>query len=159
MQNIDEWTKQLTRAYKEELEEAIVIEQRSELEKYGKILQSAILRVWDNYMNSYTPVVYKRTGRTRQGIILDKNVKVGANGKLEIAVQFLDSYMDRYETITGEKRNTFLAIDEGWVIDTDKPYNYGYASGQDLTGQIRDTIESLLPDYIHFEFVGVGNII
>ena len=159
MENIDQWANQILKALKVEIDRELQKETTKDLQKIGSELNRAILQGWDSYLHSYTPKQYVRTGKTRAGIQLDKNIKVNADKSLEISVQFVDSYMMRYDFAHGgAKRNVFMAMNEGWGSGSGI-YRFDYSPPLDILSKVEKEIEHMLPSNIKLKIKWSGGSI
>ena len=126
-----------------------------EVENYTTRMYLAIMMEWDAYYNSYTPVVYKRTGMTERGI---NPTKVRREGDKFIAsVEFDDSMMYHDDSLTIGSQKTYghsyMMIDMGWTDVNLKPnkYRYAYYEGYGMTARVVNKMKSMLPDWIELE--------
>lgn len=159
MEDIDVWANQVVRALKYEIEKELKETQEKELDKYGTRLNELILSGWDDYLHSYNPKQYVRTGKTRQGIQLDRNVKVNRDKTLEISVQFVDSYMMRYDFANGgTKRNVFMAMNDGWG-NGNGVFRFDYSPSLDILSKVEREMEHMLPDDIKLKIKWSGGSI
>lgn len=159
MEDIDVWANQVVRALKYEIEKDLKEMQEKELDKYGTRLNELILSGWDDYLHSYSPKQYVRTGKTRQGIQLDRNVKVNRDKSLEISVQFVDSYMVRYDFANGgAKRNVFMAMNDGWG-NGNGVFRFDYSPPLDILSKVEREMEHMLPDDIKLKIKWSGGSI
>lgn len=144
----------LSESAKEELEKQVKKEMEEEI--FNLYIQTTI--EWNNYLESYTPAMYKRTGDTERGITLNPTLRRDSLGNLFMSVEFLDEYMYDDEVLTREPRHKYMAINNGWdlkdyVKDGHEPkdrfhyYDDGY-------GQLEKTIEEYMkkkPDWLRLD--------
>lgn len=157
MENIDVWADQVVIALKRELEDETKKYYKKELDRLGQDLYKSFLSKWDEYLHSYTPKQYVRTGRTRQGIKLDRKVALKHDGTLEVSVQFEDSYMRQYDfNKGGTKRNVFMAMNDGWGSFGAKPDRFAYSPPLHIIERVESEIGRALPDNIKLEIKWTG---
>lgn len=156
MKNIDVWVDQVVESLKKELEDEGKKYYKKELNRLGKDLHNSFLIKWDEYLHSYTPKQYVRTGRTRQGIKLDKTVALKHDGTLEVSVQFEDSYMRQYDSFGGKTRNVFIAMNDGWGSFGAEPDRYAYSPPLHIIERVESEIGRSLPDNIKLEIKWTG---
>ena len=156
MENIDVWADQVVKVLKKELEDEARKYYKKELNRLGQDLHNSFLSKWDEYLHSYTPKQYVRTGRTRQGIKLDREVALKHDGTLEVSVQFEDSYMRQYDSLSGKTRNVFMAMNDGWGKYGAKPDRYAYSPPLHIIERVESEISRSLPDNIKLEIKWTG---
>ena len=115
------------------------------MKKYGKKLENTIKKEWQGYLNSYSPVRYKRTGNTLESIHYSGNVGGTLASGMVTSVSYGSMATDRYSK---SYRIPFKAIDEGWTSGP-RPYRYAYYEGYGLTDKIIAEFEGQLPSYIN----------
>lgn len=162
MKNLDQWANSIARELKKALEEEIGDELKKTTVLYAEIFQEAILRQWESYLNSYSPKMYNRTGMTSAGIIVDSRPKVNIDKTIEASVQFLDSYMYQYESISGGRRHVFMAMNDGWgdksLSDGDYGYRYYGFEGIHILEAVERELKAILPPYINLEIKWSGKM-
>lgn len=131
--------------YEAELNRAAEKELTREMKKYGKKLENTIKKEWQGYLNSYSPVRYKRTGNTLESIHYSGNVGGTLASGMVTSVSYGSMATDRYSK---SYRIPFKAIDEGWNSGP-RPYRYAYYEGYGLTDKIMSEFEGQLPSYIN----------
>ena len=157
MDNIDMWANQVVKALKDELEDEAKKYYKNELNNLGQELHKSFLNKWDEYLHSYTPKQYVRTGRTRQGIKLDRKVALRSDGTLEISVQFEDSYMRQYDFNNGgTKRNVFMAMNDGWGRSGQEPYRFASSPPLHIIERVQSELGRSLPNNIKLEIKWTG---
>lgn len=130
-----------------------------QVEKYTVEMYLAVMMEWDAYYNSYSPVVYNRTGMTERGI---NPTKVRREGDKFIAsVEFDDNMMYHDGNPFGSQKtygHAYMMIDMGWSDSSLKPkkYRYSYYEGYGMTARVVKAMKSRLPDWIELE-VQVNN--
>ena len=134
----------LSDSAREELEKKVKKEMEEEI--FNLYIQTTI--EWDNYMQSYTPKMYDRTGETKRGIVLDPTLRRDSFGNLIMSVEFLDEFMYEDEILTQTPRHKYMAINNGWdlrdeVSEGKEPKNrfHYYDDGY---GQLDTTIRKYL---------------
>jgi hypothetical protein len=85
------------------------------LEYEAKKLEKIAKKVWLQYQASYSPTVYRRTGKTLDGIKITKVKKDGLFG-WQIMVTFEDKkmYHSSYVSMSQPKGHSVMLIDSGW---------------------------------------------
>lgn len=91
-------------------EEAVFV-----LQQEGQKLEKIAKRVWQEYYGSYTPKVYRRTGKTLEGIKLGIVKRDGAIG-FQVVVTFEDKnmYHNSYVNKGQPKGHSVMLISSGW---------------------------------------------
>lgn len=155
MFNLDTWINNICREIEKELKEEMTKEYKEAVVIYASMYYEAVHREWDNYLNSYEPVAYMRTGNTSAGIVLDDRPNIKLDGTIEASVQFEDSYMIDYEVIQGKKRHIFLAMNDGWNIPAKgrRKANFHQFGGLDILERVEAEIKRLLPPEIKLEVI------
>ena len=82
--------------YEAELNRAAEKELTREMKKYGKKLENTIKKEWQGYLNSYSPVRYKRTGNTLESIHYSGNVGGTLASGMVTSVSYGSGATDRY---------------------------------------------------------------
>lgn len=147
----------LSDSAREELEKQVKKEMEEEI--FNLYIQTTI--EWDNYLKSYKPKMYKRTGDTERGISLNPTLRRDSLGNLFMSVEFLDEYMYDDEVLTGEPRHKYMAINNGWDLtsyggDAPKDRFHYYDEGY---GQLQKTIEEYMkkkPDWLRLDIEWEG---
>lgn len=126
-----------------------------QVEKYTVEMYLTVMMEWDAYYNSYSPVIYKRTGMTERGI---NPTKVRREGdKFVASVEFDDSMMYHDDNaVRGSQKtygHSYMMIDMGWSDMNLKPtkYRYAYYEGYGMTARVVSAMKSRLPDWIELE--------
>ena len=132
----------LSESAREDLERQVKKEMEEEI--FQLYIQTTI--EWDNYMQSYTPKMYERTGETERGITLNPTLRRDAKGNLVMSVEFLDELMYDDEVLTGKPRHKYMAINNGWDLKDEatgapKDRFHYYDDGY---GQLDTTIDKYL---------------
>ena len=152
LEDLQKKVDKLSDSAREELEKRVKKEMEEEI--FNLYIQTTM--EWDNYMQSYTPKMYKRTGDTERGISPNPTLRRDSLGNLFMSVEFLDEYMYDDEVLTGEPRHKYMAINNGWDLTSfagDEPkdrfhyYDEGY-------GQLQKTIEEYMkkkPDWLRLD--------
>lgn len=101
----------------------------SDLKSQASMLLGDINALWRGYENSYTPTVYRRTGKTRAGFSLSEPRVTGSGPttKIEIDLILDDEMMWHNSLFGGNKGHSFMLISEGW----DAPALRAYRGGND----------------------------
>lgn len=121
---------------------------KKELVKFGQKLEEVAKLVWDEYLASYQPTVYRRTGKTRAGIQLNPSVSTTYDGRYVVKLEFKNSNMFDSRS----NRHTYLSIDKGWNYGG-KRYMYDYYEGFDLIAKTIGRVERIIPAWMSIETV------
>ena len=118
--------------------------QQEAIKQYSKILKSEVLRLKnciqkriDEYMDSYSPVLYERTGRFQNSLYVDDIVDVDIVGnKISMSLKFgSGAYHMSGDGIngwegTGEQVNVAILLEYGYQVQKDVWFknieNFGY---------------------------------
>lgn len=131
------------------------------VEDYTADLYIQILLAWDSYYNSYSPTVYKRTGRTEAGISPTSVKRVG--NKFIASVEFDNNNMYHDESARFGSQKTYghsyAMIDVGWEDRSLKPdkYRYSYYDGANMTAKAIKAMRAVLPEWIEIEIKVANN--
>lgn len=120
------------------------VKKQMEEEIFQLYIQTTI--EWNNYLESYTPKMYERTGDTERGIVLNPTLRRDAQGNLIMSVEFLDELMYDDEVLTGQPRHKYMAINNGWDLKEEaagKPKDR-FHYYEDGYGQLENTIDEYL---------------
>lgn len=142
----------IEKIYKNQLHDEVTKTLKKEMHYYGEELESEIRNEWDSYLNSYSPKLYQRTGRTMASIKY-----IGLTGDIEYGMEALVKYgSNAMDTYTNSYRIPFQAIDEGWEHKSKtkgekRIKRYHYYGGRPMTENIKSNVERILPSYITLE--------
>ena len=148
-------------AFKDIENQLIALEQRGnrqlrlevllELQKHRQALLGIIQDFWKEYLDSYRPTMYIRTGKTLQGIRIDPSVKENGRGGYDLRIIFDDSMMYR-------NRHTYMAINDGWNYGGSK-HRYDYYEGyHQLEKALAFYEKGNRPDWIDIQVNWKGSI-
>lgn len=161
MDNLDSWVNSVIKQIGKEVNEEVKTEVKKVLSVYADMFYESITRKWDNYLESYTPGIYERTGMTRAGIIVDPRPRVNFDGSLEVSVEFIDSFMIRHDKLTDGERHVFKAMNDGWgdksLRKGDKFYRFAGFEGLHILEEAEYEIKRLLPDYVDLKIKWSGD--
>lgn len=133
------------------------------LEREAKKLQEIAMKVWKRYQDSYTPSIYRRTGKTMDGIKVTKVKKDGAIG-WQVIVTFENEkmYHKSYIGLNQPKGHSIMLIDSGWrakklekrigVVQRFTRYK-----GFNYLGQVMEEYMKVKHNRVSVRFVWTGN--
>lgn len=133
-------------------------EVRKLLQEEGKKLEMIAKITWRQYLESYTPVEYIRTGNSFRSIQLGKIERLGAN-ELGIRLEFRDE-LAYHDSIFNSDRKTYkqghaiMLISDGWAISgkSSHIYRLGYYEGFRFKEKVLKAYEKIKSSYIQVEF-------
>lgn len=135
----------------------------SDLKSQASMLLGDINALWRGYENSYSPTVYRRTGKTRMGFSLSdvRTTGTGPSTRIEIDLILDDEMMYHDSLFGGSKGHSFMLISEGW----DAPGLRAYRGGNDTyrlttfdgVGIIDSLVNMYNNDKVQFKFYYEGN--
>lgn len=131
-------------------EEAIKV-----LQAEGKRLEQIALKVWRQYLASYKPEMYIRTGKSENGIKL-KQVKKIDSDTLGIELTFQDNLMYHDSVFGGSqpKGHSIMLISSGWAVNKGwhrNIPNFGYKEGFNYLGKVVEAFEAVKHEGITLE--------
>lgn len=83
------------------------------LESEGKRLKEIAVKQWRKYLNSYSPKMYVRTGKSERSIKLGNVVKLDEN-TLGIELTFVNDLAYHDSIFGGKKGHAIMLISAGW---------------------------------------------
>lgn len=113
------------------------------LEAEGKRLLGIATSIWRQYLSSYQPKQYVRTGKSERSIKLGKVKKIEED-VLGIELTFQDdlTYHDSIVSSTGKPRgHSIMLISEGWRVKKGRHkgvYRFGYYEGFDYLAKVEE---------------------
>lgn len=140
------------------------------LESEGRRLKGIVAKVWAKYLNSYDPVLYKRTTKTRLGMKLGK-VKLenpaGIDGiaTYQLAITFENDLMYHKSYLGSGQRqgHSLMLISQGWHSKKlEERYKgkrierFTYYEGFDFFAQVMKEFESGKHNAISLKVVWTG---
>lgn len=141
------------------------------LEQEGRRLKYIAMRVWRQYLDSYQPKKYVRTGKTLRGIKLGKVERLDANHfgirlEFENDLMYHDSVINKYEQPQG---HSLMLISDGWNRQKKRTklverigrqvYMFTYFEGADIIGKIEREYNKYKPLGITLEINWSGRYI
>lgn len=161
MNNFDNWINSIVKEVKREAEKEIGEEFKKVVVLYAEMFHEAVIREWDSYMDGYSPKMYERTGMTRAGIMVDSTPKIKIDGTIEASVEFIDAFMQNYDTLSGGTRHVFKSMNDGWgnknLRQGDTGYRFRGFDGLHILESVEQEIKSQLPSYIKLEVKWSGD--
>lgn len=128
----------------------------SDLKSQASMLLGDINALWLGYERSYTPTVYRRTGKTKAGFSLSEPRITGSGPttKIEIDLILDDDMMWHDSLFEGRKGHSFMLISEGWDAPGLRAYRGGNDTYRLTTFDGIGIIDSLINTYNNenFEF-------
>jgi len=130
------------------------------LQAEGRKLTKIAIKVWRQYLGSYTPKKYIRTNKSMFSIKLKKVKKIDAD-TLGIEVTF-ENDLVYHDSIFGKghkQGHAVMLISSGWRVKKGRHKdieNFGYKEGFDYLGKVKQAYEAVRDKRISFEIQWSG---
>lgn len=114
------------------------------LRQEGKRLKNLANKLWDEYIGSYQPNTYVRTGKSK------KSIKLGRVKRLDaftwgIELMFVDDLAYHDSVMKGGKKgHSIMLISEGWAVSKGNHwgvYRFGYFEGTNYISKLKEAFQ------------------
>lgn len=132
-----------------------------ELKRQAEILKDVCVKVWRQYLASYQPKIYVRTGKSERSIKIGGIKKIDEN-TIGIEVTFQDDLVYHDSIFGGKQGHAIMLISAGWhskklEARIGKVYRLTYYEGFDYLGKVREEYEARKHRGIELEIQWSGN--
>ena len=110
------------------------------LREEGKRLKQIAKKVWSDYLASYKPKMYTRSGNSQKSIKLNNVFKIDENTwGIELTFQNELTYHNSVIGTSQPKGHSIMLISSGWKVKKGRHknvYRFGYYEGFDYIGKV-----------------------